>query len=169
MASNTIEESPKGRPVIIEEFVDKVIKTKKIMPDTKKDPLKMVEKNGNFRATIDLVCTYKVRMGIRQSVDDAFDFSILLIYTDNQNHDYILRRYNGDHGDHTDPITGEKIRGPHIHKITEECQRTIHKDEGHAEITNRYRMLNEAIDVFMADMNICYKDGTRHTKLSEFW
>jgi len=164
-----VTDSIKGRPILDDEFVDKIIKAKKFIPNIKKDPFKTTEKNGNNRASIYLICDqYDVRMDIRQTADDFLDFSVLLIFTDNHNHNYILRRYNGDHGSHTDPITGEKIWGPHIHKISEECQRTIHKDEGHADATDDYKTLNQAIDVFMADMNICHKDGIYRTRLTDF-
>lgn len=152
-----------------DEYVDKIIDAQKFIPETKKDPFKTTENNGNMRASIDLNCAqYNVRMNIRQTIDDALDFSVLLVYTDQHNHSYILRRYNGDHGKHIDPLTGEKVWGPHIHKITVECQRTIHKDEGHAESTDCYKTLSQAIDVFMKDMNIHYSDRTDHTKLSDF-
>jgi len=159
---------PKGRPILTDEFVDEIIAAKKLIPKSTKNPFKTTEKNGNNRASIELIChPYGLRMGIRQTIDDALDFSVLLIYTDANGRTYILRRYNGDHGKHTDPITSHELWGPHIHRITEECQKTIHKDEGHAEATNRYQTLDQAIDVFMNDMNISHEQNKYLTKLTD--
>ena len=167
VGSSKGENSQKGRPILKDEFVKAIIDSSKQIPKSKKDPFRMTDNNGNRRASIDLICPhYEVKMGIRQALDDSLDFSVLLIYTDANGRTYILRRYNGDHGKHTDPITSEIIRGPHIHMITEECQHKTHKDECHAEATDRYHTLEQAIGVFMKDMNIHHEMGKDQTRIT---
>jgi len=80
-------------------FVDRIVACKKYIPRHTKnvlDPRKMKEDNGHYRRNIDLDCDgYRLRMSIRQLVDDPLNFSVLLIYSDDAGHTYIIRRYNG--------------------------------------------------------------------------
>ncbi|MCL2147885.1 MAG: hypothetical protein FWH47_00890 [Methanomassiliicoccaceae archaeon] len=160
----------RGKPILRDNDVREIVAALKYIPLGTGDPLKrMREKNGHYRAAVELTCpSYDLSMRLRRAVDDDLDFSVLLIYTDSRGSDYIIRRYNGDHGKHTDPFTGDIIRGPHIHKITERCQRTLHKAEGYAEPTTEYHTLPQATRVFMRDMNISYEEGKGVTTLERF-
>lgn len=159
----------KGRPVLLDSDVERIIAAEKYLPSNKKDPFRLKPDNGHKRAVIDLNCSsYNLSMRIRVSEDDEFNFSILLVYTDPQNRDYILRRYNGDHGKHTNLLSGEVMCGPHIHKITEEYQRKTHKGEGYAEKTESYRTWNDAVKIFIKDMNIRY-EVNKHISSLEEW
>ena len=162
---------PKGKPLLTEDEIDSITKCLKYIPTNigkAYHPSSMRPDNGQYRRRIELICDeYRLTMVLRQLIDNPLDFSVLLIFDDEKGHTYIIKRYNGDHGLHIDNRTGICISGPHIHTITEEHQRSYHKDEGHAEPTNKYKTLPEAVDVFMKDLNIHY--GTKGvTTLDEF-
>ena len=164
----TGEQTQKRKPILKEEDVERIIAARKYIQEDAGSLLKKMRlKNGHWRASADLICPqHNLRILIRKTEDDERDFSVLLVYTDGCGSEYTLRRYNGDHGKHTNPITGEVIYGPHIHKITEECQRTMLKGEGQAEDTGEYQTLRTAIEIFMRDMNIVRKGQENNTKLT---
>jgi len=164
----TGEQTQKRKPVLKDEDAEQIIATRKYIQEDAGGLLKKMKlKNGHWRATTDLICSqHNLKMLLRKTEDDECDFSVLLIYTDGYGSEYILRRYNGDHGRHTNPITREVMSGPHIHKITEDCQRTMLRGEGQAEATGEYQTLRTAIEIFMRDMNIVRKGQENNTKLT---
>ena len=168
----TEKETPKGRPLLDDGTVEDIIKTPKFIPSDVADAADMgalEENGGHLRRNIELKCDgYDLRMSIRQLRLEPLDFSVLLIYTNEAGQTYNIRRYNGNHGIHKDRLTGEIVSGPHIHMITEEAQRSTHKDEGHAVATDRYRTLPDAINVFMTDLDIRYEKVADNRRLDEY-
>ncbi|MCH3978153.1 MAG: hypothetical protein LKJ94_04155 [Candidatus Methanomethylophilus sp.] len=161
-----------GKPVLSDEIVEKIIKCSKTIPDRIFDvtDFSMFKiDNMQKRRNIDLICNeYKLRMSIRQLVIDPMDFSVILIYTDAEGYEYIIVRYNGDHGVHVNRRTGELIFGPHIHKISEWCQMYTHKEEGQATPTDKYVNLQEAVHVFMKDLNISYARSKGVARMEDY-
>jgi len=163
------EHSQKERPILKEIEAEQIIAAKKHIHKGLKEPFKLTSKNGHLRASVDLMCQqYKLSMRLRKAEDDELDFSILLVYIDEKGREYIIRRYNGDHGKHTNPISGEVISGPHVHIITEECQRTRHKAEGQARATSEYKTFRQAINIFMRDMNIEFEGPENTVTLKQY-
>jgi hypothetical protein len=160
------------KPLLADSLASEIVGCKKAIPAGTRDPhdlgaLKL--DSGNYRRRIPLKCDgYNLRMTIRKSEDDPFDFSVILTYVDASGRTYIIRRYNGDHGEHRDQMTGRIISGPHIHKISEEYQRMGYKAEGFAEATEEYRTLKEAISIFLRDMHIAYELPRGATTLDDY-
>ena len=165
--------SPMGRPVLRDSLVSDIMSCRKTIPTGIKDPRDMGSlklDSGNYRRKIPLKSDrYNLRMTIRKSEDDPLNFSVILSYTDANGLIYIIRRYNGDHGEHKDQMTGRILSGPHIHTITEEYQLRGYKAEGFAVETDRYRTLMEAINVFLKDMNITYELPPGATTLDDYY
>lgn len=89
----------------------------------------------------------------RENTELSEDFSVGCIWhTDSKS--IILVRYNGDHGEHTNFLTKEKFAGCHIHKYKQGLYELGVKAENHAETTDKYSTLDEALLVFCKDLNI---------------
>lgn len=172
MMDDQAEYTPKGKPLLRESEIESILSAPKYIPKSAGrafDWSAFRLDNGQFRRKIDLVCgNRKLIMAMRQLQDDPLDFSVLLIYYDDRGYKYIIKRYNGDHGMHMDNRTGISISGPHIHTISVDCQMTTHKDEGYAEPTDRYKTLSEAVDVFIADLNIQYEQAKGVANLDRY-
>lgn len=171
MKDETEEISPKGRPVLKESFVEELIRIPKYIPRDVKEPFRPKENNGHLRSSVDLVCDvpeYKFTLSTRKLIKDPLDFSVVFTYTDINGREYILRRYNGDHGRHYHKGTGRYISGAHIHRITELAQKEYHKDETEAEETDRYMTLEDALQFAMLELNIGY-ESAKGTKDLRNW
>ena len=57
---------------------------------------------------------------------------------------------------------------PHIHSITERAQREYHKDETEAAETDRYKTLEQAIEVAMEDMNVVFERNKGNADLRKW-
>lgn len=131
---------------------------------------KMRLDNGQYRRNIELHNpSFRLRMTIRQLAEDPLDFSIILFYESDKRHTYIIRRYNGDHGIHHNRLSGEDIRGPHIHKITEQYQLSGYREDGYADATDRYKTINQAVALFVSDMNIRPRGLSGNSRLCDFY
>lgn len=163
---------PKGRPVLKEDMIKTIVECRKIIAGKTNnacDRSKFKTDNGQHRRTLELKSDgFRLRMVIRQLVADPFDYSVILLYTDEDGYEYIIKRYNGDHGTHINPIDKRSFSGTHIHTITEWCQIHTHKGEGEAQPTDRYRTLQEAVSVFMSDLNIHYEHAINNKSLEEY-
>jgi len=168
---DTDEVSPKGRPVLKDDFINELIRIPKYIPKGLKDPFKMKEDNGHLRSSVDLISdntNYKFTLSTRKLIKDPMDFSVVFTYTDISGREYIIRRFNGDHGRHYHKNTGSYISGPHIHTITESAQKEYHKDETEAVETNLYKTLDQAIDFSMKELNIKHEGAKRTKDLSQW-
>lgn len=94
---------------------------------------------------------------IRENPRIQGDFSIILAFRP-VGHDkgLNLRRYNGNSHPHTNAIEGSKIkRGQfHIHQATKRYQEAGHKAEDYAEPTDKYKTLQEAIEVMIVECQL---------------
>ncbi len=142
------------RPLLKNELISKIIAAPKITTSGLDPKWRRQKDQAHWRAELQLECAYPCRIALRKSIDNPLNFSILLIYTQWVGRDVIIVRYNGDHGLHINKRTGERIRGPHIHMITEEYQRHGGKPEGFATATCEYRTFDEALATFISDMSV---------------
>lgn len=165
------ELSIKGKPILSEEHIRRLLSCTKYLPDGVRrlyDYNAMKPKNGNYKHSMKLHSDEgDFTVAIRQLIDDPLAFSVVLMY-ESKGYRYILTRYNGDHGRHYNPMSDDYVEGCHIHRITEECQRSSHKDECFAEATDRYRTLEEAVRVFMQDVNVVSGTLKGVCRLEEF-
>lgn len=93
---------------------------------------------------------------VRRNMNWAEDFSIGLIFIDEDNNRYILTRYNGashKHTNHLERQAGEDnhtFRDQfHIHVATERYQRGRGSIDGYAEPTSRFNSFESALDAFL--------------------
>ena len=160
--TDIVEISPKGRPVLKNEFVDELIRVPKYIPKGSKDLSRMKEDNGHLRSSVELICNhinYRFTLSTRKRIKDPMDFSVIFTYIDVNGREYIIRRFNGDHGRHYHRNTNKYVSGPHIHTITESAQREYRKDETEAVETNQYKTLEQAIEFAMMELNIKYEEA----------
>lgn len=172
MDADAEELSPKGRPILKDAFIDELIKIPKFIPKESNEPFKMKEDNGHFRSSVILTSDhseYRFTLSTRKLIKDPLNFSVVFTYIDVCNREYIIRRYNGDHGRHYHKGTNTFISGPHIHQITESAQKEYHKDETEAHATDQYKTLEQAIDYAMEDLNISYEKNKGIKTLKEWY
>lgn len=158
------ETSPKGRPILSDEFINELIHIQKHIPKDVKEPFKTKIDGLHMKSKVELYCNnYKFALFTRAIIKDPKDFSVVFAYIDSKGRKYIIRRYNGDHGKHYHKNTNTYISGTHIHTITERSQKEYHKDETEAVETNMYQTLDEAIKYALRDLNIDYeyRNGVR--------
>lgn len=161
-----------GNSIISDTFAEELIVEPKYYDSkTTLFELKPVADARHKKADIALICekyNHAVSMTIRQSTICALNFSVVLRYKDQNKNTYNLIRYNGDHGSHTNTLTNKIITGPHIHRITEEYQKNTTRPEGYAVATDKYVDLNQAIAIFLKDMNISVKRPPNTPKLEDW-
>lgn len=140
--------------IISDEKVDEIMRAPKyIDPSIDVRDLSLSKDGSYYTKNIALSCNYPCHMKIRQTVDRPLNFSVILTH-ERKSGNYVLVRYNGNHGSHTNRLTKETINGPHIHYITEEYQRRTTHPDGYAISTDKYTDINGAIAAFMEDMHI---------------
>lgn len=92
------------------------------------------------------------RIRIRSNTLNIFDFSVILIYVNENGKDYVLRRYNGKHT-HKNKIEKNRFREFHIHKATERYQKAGFRIEEYAEVTHSYNNWKDALMKMLIDCN----------------
>lgn len=164
------ENNPASNNIITDKMAQEIIDEPKYISneDLSIDNLKISADGAHYRKTIPLECEHECCIEIRQSVDRPVNFSILLRYTDKSKKNYVIVRFNGNHGSHINKLTKEKISGPHIHKITEKYQLNTSHPDGYASATCEYIDLRGAFRVFKNEMNIRTK-GQKNTKHLGEW
>lgn len=93
------------------------------------------------------------KIKVRVNNINVLDFSVILMYQDDNKKWYILRRYNGNSHRHTNKIEKEILRSFHIHKATERYQRAGYKIEYYAEGTDLYSNWHDALNLMLKDCN----------------
>ena len=115
---------------------------------------KLKEKRMHKEAELNIVSETErnFKLIIRVNTIDMFDFSIILMYTDEQGKSYILRRYNGKHP-HKNKLEGTTLWDFHIHYATERYQQQGYRIESYAETTDSYSNWTEALNKMLDDCN----------------
>ncbi len=100
---------------------------------------------------------HKFRIIVRENIINPLDFSIILIFIDDDSVEYRIRRFNGKHpSSHTNRL--EKMEGKsnssfrnmfHIHTATQRYQDEGLKIDGYAEVTKEYSSIGTALDAFI--------------------
>ena len=117
--------------------------SKLIRPNKENGELTVIGDNGN-----------EFRIIVRPDDAMPLDFSVfLVVIPPKSNQDFKLRRYNGRHGRHRNPIEKERIEGFHIHYATERYQRRGSKEETYAVQTERYNNYEDALRCLIQDTN----------------
>jgi hypothetical protein len=89
---------------------------------------------------------------VRQSIANPLRFSVILACpAPGLTTRFLLRRYNGDHGPHTNRLENTVVRGTHIHIATERYQAAGYDEEAFAVADTRFVDIHSAIDSVIAD------------------
>ncbi len=89
---------------------------------------------------------------MRQSKFNPLDFSVILaLCPRGAGRMFRLRRYNGRHGEHTNPMEGNTFTGCHIHEATERYQEYGSREDTYAEPTERYADYHGAVQCLFKD------------------
>lgn len=92
------------------------------------------------------------RLILRQSMNNALDFSVILAYRPpRSNQMFRLRRYNGKSHEHTNVIEGETFYDFHVHAATERYQDLGMREDSFAEATDRFGDFDGAVRALLAD------------------
>lgn len=142
--------------MILDAEIQKLIEDIKPVPYQVINSIKLKAKEDKKH----LVWAYKIHsesgnafvLRIRQNTIYSFDFSVILLYEDDDNNLHIIKRYNGIHT-HTNKIEKNKIRGFHIHTTTERYQEKRYNPEGYAEATEAYSDWKGALNMMIKDCN----------------
>ena len=89
---------------------------------------------------------------LRQANVNPLDFSVILGFQmPESTRVFRLRRCNGKHGQHTNPIEGITFYDFHIHTATERYQDLGLREDTYAEATDRFWDFSTAIDCMLKD------------------
>lgn len=155
--------------VISDERIQEYISEKKIIPKSFNPILK--DKNCGhlqFHGSIIGENGNSFYVGIRENKLNPTDFSVIFGVKINGKI-FKLKRYNGDHGEHTNKLNNEKINGFHIHKATKIYQENGFEEEGYAEKTTRYNEWRTALKVLYKDNNFQLEIEKKSEKDIRIW
>ncbi|MBN1903348.1 hypothetical protein JW926_18665 [Candidatus Sumerlaeota bacterium] len=151
--------------------IDRMIKERKPLPDNYRDRVQLREKRGHKERELDVTGENgtQYRIIIRQSNFNPLDFSIILaVNAADSNQIFRLRRYNGKHGEHTNPIEGNTFYDFHIHNATERYQESGAREDTFAEVTERYGDFNGALRCMFEDCGFKIPKDSQTSLFGEF-
>ena len=131
-----------------------LIAERKPLPENYTSRMRLRDKRGHNERDLDIPGRdgSSFRLILRQSHNNALDFSVILAYRLPQSNEvFRLRRYNGLSHEHTNWIEGQRFYDFHIHQATERYQGLGALEDGFAERTDRYADLVSAISCMLAD------------------
>lgn len=122
------------------------------------DPSPRNKTNGQHTQTDALLESidkkHRFMIFIREHISLIEFFSVGLVYMPDDATSIILARYNGDHGDHLNKLTGEVIIGFHIHSFSVDAIGKGLKGENPASTTTRYASASQALIALSEDVHI---------------
>lgn len=147
--------------VLLDTDIAAMLAERKPLPANWSSRLTVREKAGQMHRQRELSVRgdggHRFRIVLRQNILNQLDFSILLVFEDDDGSDYRLVRFNGRHpSQHTNKW--EKRKGLsdwsfrnrfHIHKATERYQVDGLEIDGYAEVTERYDSFESALSEFV--------------------
>ena len=143
--------------------IDALLQESKLLPKNWESRL-LPHPKSNFRFTqrscdIQGENNSDFRVIIRRNTINPLDFSIILMFKDEDGAEFNLCRYNGKHpSQHTNKL--EKMRGIpnssfrnkfHIHLATQQYQEEELAIDGYAEVTDKYSSFETALRVFVTE------------------
>ena len=94
------------------------------------------------------------RIIARRNTLNQLDFSVILaVQVQGTNRLFRLRRHNGRSHEHTNRIEQQTFYDFHIHYATERYQALGMREDGYAEVTDRYGAFHQALDCLIRDAN----------------
>lgn len=149
--------------VLSDQEIDALIGEAKPLPENWQTRLRLRQKQHyqqeERELTVQSQTGKQYRLVARRSRQNQLDFSIMLVFEDDDGAEYRLVRYNGLHPSrHTNRLERESgvahsRFGPdfHIHRATERYQRAAYAIDGYAEVTDRYADFGSALEAFFND------------------
>ncbi len=127
---------------------------KELPPDYEATLKRVTVRQKHKRAELAVDCPAgRFVVKLRENTLNPFEFSAILGYRmPGSTRVFLLRRYNGRHGGHTNKLERERISGFHIHKATARYQ-ALGKEDAFAEATDRYATLDAALTCLLRDCN----------------
>jgi len=121
------------------------------------------EENGYLRRNLSLLSVdrdYEFFVFIRMNISFQENFSIGLEFNPREERGRVcLVRYNGPHGPNRQYPHHESC---HIHRATEETISENRKPDSNIVETQLYSTFNDALNVFIRDINISVEDRKKH-------
>lgn len=151
--------------------IENMINEEKLLPDNYGTLIQLRPKRGHKERELDIVGNsgMKFRLILRQSNFATNDFSIILaVYPSGSNQLFRLRRYNGKSHEHTNQIERDTFYNFHIHKATERYQELGTREDGFAEVTDRYTDRQSAISCMLKDCGFQLPEDNQTSFLKEF-
>jgi hypothetical protein len=134
--------------------IARMIEERKTLPDNYRSRIQLRNKRGHKEGDLDVKSENGThyRIILNQSDFNTMKFSVILaVHPENSSQMFRLRRYNGKHGEHTNPIEGNKFYDFHIHQATERYQKSGGREDTYAEPTDRYVDLHTALHCMLED------------------
>ncbi len=92
------------------------------------------------------------RVILREAVRNPLDFSVILgVLVPKTNQVFRLLRCNGKSHEHTNRIEGTAFYDFHVHRATERYQIEGYREDGYAEVTDKYSNLEGALDTLLTE------------------
>ena len=107
-------------------------------------------------------------IGIRESKFNPSDFSVIFGVKINGKV-FILARYNGNHGEHTNKIDNKSMEGSHIHRATKIYQERGFEEEAHAEKTAKYSDWRTALKLLYNENNFELETAKDQKRITQIW
>ena len=146
--------------VYSDDEIKSLVEERKFLPDNWRGRIPWSERTGHKEAKLDIEGAdgSQFRIIVRQSLVNRLDFSVILgVERPQSSKVFRLRRYNGKSHEHTNHIEKETFYDFHIHRATERYQeRKGEREDGYAEVTDRYRDYNGAWECLMGDANFVH-------------
>ena len=118
---------------------------------------KLGHEEGFLSVTGDLGSEFRVI--VRRNRLNQLDFSVILaVQVQGTNRLFRLRRHNGKSHEHTNRIEKKTFYDFHIHIATERYQDLGMREDGYAEVTDRYGDYSEALGCLIQDANFISSD-----------
>lgn len=139
--------------ILTDQAIDGLIHEQKLLPE---HPLgrSLKAKSGHKEREMDVTGANgsRFRIIIRQSANNALDFSVILAYRrPHSNALFRLRRYNGKSHQHTNKLERNTFYDFHIHRATERYQATGLREDAFAEPTTAYADLHGALECMLRE------------------
>ncbi len=147
-----------------------MVKEPKPLAEGYRRQTKFRAKRGHKEWELDLKGTEgnQYRLIARQSIFNALDFSIILSYVPaDSNQLFRLQRYNGKSHEHTNHIEEESFYDFHIHKATERYQELGSREDGYAELSDRFYDYPSALRCMLEDCGFSIPENPQQELFGE--
>jgi hypothetical protein len=151
--------------------IAEMVRERKKLPENYLSRMQLRTKRGHKERELDAEGENgnRYRLVLRQSDFNTLDFSIILVLNPpGSSQMFRLRRYNGKHGEHTNPIEGDTFYDFHIHEATERYQESGAREDTFAKPTDRYADFHSALRCMLEDCGFEAPQSAQTSLFGEF-